>query len=81
LFVTTLFLAATLFGTSRRSHIAGITLLLWFFSATMLLLGRRWTLRAHSRRRLRWPVAATVVLWVISGLVTLIALVSTLSRA
>lgn len=81
LFITTLFFAATLFGTSRRSHIAGITLLLWFFSATMLLLGRRWTLRAHSRRRLRWPVAGTVVLWVISGLVTLVALVSTLSRA
>jgi len=80
LFIVTLFFTTTLFGTTRRSHIAFITLLLWFFSATMFLLGRRWTVRTRTRRQ-RWPVAGTVLLWIISGLTTLVALASTLSRS
>ena len=62
LFVMTLLVVAGLFGSSRRSTVAAVTISLWFFSASMYVLGRH--LRARPRvTRTRWQAAGTIVLW------------------
>lgn len=80
LFAATLLLVSGLFGSSRRSTIAAVTMSLWFFSAAVYVLGRH--LRARSRvNRTRWQAAGSIALWIVSGLVTLVSLIATMARA
>lgn len=80
LFVMTVLLVTLLFGTTRRSIVGAITVFLWFFSAAVYIAGRYVTARPR-RPRTRARTVATVVLWLLSGVGTLIFVVSTLSRA
>lgn len=80
LFFVILLLVAGLFGSGRRSTVAAVTVCLWFFSAAVYVLGRH--LRARPRvTRSRWQAAGTIVLWIVSGLMTLVSLIATLARA
>lgn len=80
LFVLTVLLVTLLFGTTRQSIVGAITVFLWFFSAAVYIAGRYVTARPR-RPRTRARTVATVVLWLISGVGTLMFVVSTLSRA
>lgn len=73
-----LFVTVTL-GTSRQSIVGGITLLLWFFAAAFYILGRRVAARPRVVRPRR-RVAATIVLWLVSGLGTIASLGSIMSH-
>jgi len=79
LFVILILLVTSLFGTTRQSVVGGVTLLLWFFAAAFYMLGRRLTGRPRviqPRRR----TAATVALWLVSGLGTIASLGSIMSH-
>lgn len=80
LFVVTVLLVTLLFGTTRRSIVGAITVMFWFFSAAVYIAGRVVTARPRVART-RARTAATVLLWLVSGLGTLVSVASTLSNA
>lgn len=80
LFVAMLLFVTLLFGTTRQSVVGAITVLLWFFSAGVYITGRYVTARPRVART-RARLAATIVLWLISGLGTLVFVASTLRHA
>lgn len=79
-FVFVVFFISSLLGSSRRSVVAGITVMLWFISAAMFGAGRQLT--AKRRTKLEgWPRAGVAMLWVVAGLGTLVSLLAALERA
>lgn len=80
LFVATIFAVTLLFGTARQSVAGAITVLLWFFSASVYVAGRYVTARPRVTQT-RARVAATVLVRLLVGLTTLVAVASTLSHA
>lgn len=79
-FVFVILFTASLLGSSRRSVVAGLTVMLWFVSAAMFAAGRQLTTRRQGRLR-GWRRAGVAALWVVAGLGTLVSLFAALERA
>jgi len=79
LFVILILLVTLLFGTSRQHVIGAVTILLWFFAAAFYILGRRVSARPRVVRQ-RGRLAATIVLWLLSGVGTIASLGSLMSH-
>jgi hypothetical protein len=79
LFVVTVSLAASFFGSSRRSTVAAVSVALWLLSTLSYWIGHRLTRYGRARRR-GWQLTLAALLWIGSGLGTLVALVSIMAR-
>jgi hypothetical protein len=80
LFIQILVFVASFFGSSRRSHVAAVTVMLWFLSAGLFAAGRQLT-RKRQGKLTGTRRAALASLWVASALGTLIALFAAMERA
>lgn len=73
-------LVTLVFSSPRPGTQAAITVMLWFFSAACYIAGRSVAVPRRSART-RARTAVTVVVWLLSGLATIVSLASTLSHA
>lgn len=78
-FALLLGITVSIFGSHRRSHVAAITVLLWFVGVFALLLGRRWTTRV-GRVRSTGDRLRSAAIWTLSVIATLIAMISAMDR-
>jgi hypothetical protein len=69
----------SMLGSHDRSQISAVTILLWFVSVVVVLLGRRWTHR-ESQPRSTGDRVRTGALWTLAVLGTLIAMISAMGR-